>query len=142
MRGGGCLLLGGVYTKTGRPVLNVLQEKYPYMCVLLLEKHTCASFEEYEKVLETVPVDFSEDNVTWVASNLSSAAGSLGAEGIELKNWLLFFGCDSEEFRVVVANMANWMANYPPLLDAYHDLMAYLLVVLNNCLGVLPVWIG
>ena len=33
-----------------------------------------------------VPLDFMEDDVTWVASNPSSAAGALGAEAIELRN--------------------------------------------------------
>ena len=37
-------------------------------------------------------LDFSEDDITWVASKISGAAGVLGAEAIELKNWLLCFG--------------------------------------------------
>ena len=57
-----------------------------------------------------MPLDFLEDDVTWVAFNLSGAAGVLGAEAIELWNGLLHFGCASEEFRVVVADMADWMA--------------------------------
>ena len=50
-------------------------------------------------------LDFSEDGVTWVASKLSGAAGALGSEAIELRNWLLHFGCVSEEFRVIVADL-------------------------------------
>ena len=38
----------------------------------------------------------------------------LGAETIELINWLLRFGCVSEELRVVVARLDDWMANPPP----------------------------
>ena len=54
-------------------------------------------------------------HVTWVASKISGAAGALGAEAIELRNWLLCFRFSLEEFRVVVADMANCMANsYPP----------------------------
>ena len=52
----------------------------------------CASFKEYGEVPETVLLDFMEDDVTWVASELSGAAGALGAEAIELRNWLLRFG--------------------------------------------------
>ena len=59
----------------------------------------CAAFEEYEEVPETVPLDFTEDDVTWIASKLSGAEGALGAEAIELQNWLLCFGCVSEELR-------------------------------------------
>ena len=61
-----------------------------------------------------VPLEFSEDDVTRVASKISVAAGALGAEAIELKNWLIFFGCVSEEFRVVVDGLADWMDNYCP----------------------------
>ena len=76
----------------------------------LVKKPTCKAFEEYEEVPETVHLDFTEDEVTWGASKLSGAAGALGAEAIELRNWLLCFGCASEELRVVVAMMADWMA--------------------------------
>ena len=61
-----------------------------------------------------VPLDFTEDYVTWVTSKLSGAAGALGAEAMELHNWLLCFGCASEDFRVVVSSLADWMANPPP----------------------------
>ena len=57
-------------------------------------------------MLETVPLDFTEDNVTWVKSKLSGAVGALGSEAIELRNWLLRFGCTSEELRVVVSRLA------------------------------------
>ena len=62
-----------------------------------VENPMCAAFEEYEEVPETVPLDFTEDDVTWVASKLSGAAGVMGAEAMELRNWLLHFGCASEE---------------------------------------------
>ena len=79
-----------------------------------VEKPTCAAFEEYEDIPETVPLNFTEDDITWVASKLSGAAGALGEEAMELRNWLLRFGCASEEFRVVVSRLAYWMANPPP----------------------------
>ena len=63
-----------------------------------------------------VPLDFSEENVTWVVSKLSGASGALGAESIELRNWLLCFGCASEEFRVAVAGLSDLMdKSSPPL---------------------------
>ena len=55
----------------------------------------CAAFEEYKEVPETVTLDFKEDDMTWVASKISGAVGDLGAEVIELRNWLLCFGCMS-----------------------------------------------
>ena len=89
------------------------------MHVPLLENPTCAAYEEYKDIPETVLLDFMEDDVMWVASKLSSAAGALGAEAIELRNWLLRFGCASEELRVVVARLDDWMANSSPPWAAY-----------------------
>ena len=78
------------------------------------ENPACIAFEEYEDVPKTVLLNFTEDSVTWVSSKLSGAAGALGAEEIELRNWLLCFRCASEELRVVIASLADWMANPPP----------------------------
>ena len=46
------------------------------------ENPACAVFKEYEDVSETVPLDFTEDDVTWVVSKLSSTAGALGEEAM------------------------------------------------------------
>ena len=72
-----------------------------------VENPTCAAFEEYEEVPKTAPINFTEDDVMWVASKLSGAAGALGVEAIELRNWLLCFWCVSEEFRVCIASPAD-----------------------------------
>ena len=88
------------------------------------------------------PSDFMEDDVTWVASKLSDAAGELGVEATELKNLLLFFGCVSEELRFFVARLAECMANYPLPWDNYCALMACLLVALDKRPGVRFVGIG
>ena len=61
---------------------------------------------------------------------------------MELRNWLLCFGCASEEFRVVVASLADWMANSSPPWAAYCALMVCRLVVLDKKPGVCPVGIG
>ena len=90
--GGGCLLPEDKFTKTGRPVAEVLQEKQLDMRVPPVENPACAAFEEYGDVPKTVPLDFTEDDATWVAANLSGAAGALGAAAMELRNWLLCFG--------------------------------------------------
>ena len=80
------------------------------------ENPACAPFKEYGEVPKKVPLNFTEDDVTWVASKLSGAAGALGAEAMELRNWLLRFRCASEELRVIVASLADWMANHSPPL--------------------------
>ena len=86
-------------------------------------------------------LDFLKDNVTWVTSKLSGTAGVLGAEAIELRIWILSSGCVSEEFIIVVANLAHWMANSSPPWASYYDLMACRLVALDKRLGVCPVGI-
>ena len=58
-----------------------------------VENPMCAAFKEYGEEPKMVPLDFTEDDVTWVASKLSGAAGALGAEAMELRNLLLRFGC-------------------------------------------------
>ena len=72
-----------------------------------MENPTCETFEEYEKVPETVPLDFSEDGITWVVSKFSGSDGTLGAEAINLMKWILLFGCASVDFKVVVVNMTD-----------------------------------
>ena len=61
---------------------------------------------------------------------------------MELQNWLLLFGCVSEEFRVVVASLAYWMANSSPPWAAYCALMECRLVALDKRPGVRPMGIG
>ena len=70
-----------------------------------VENPTCAAFEDYGEVQETVSLNFMEDEVTWVASKLSSAAGALGAEAVELINWIIQFGCELKDLRVVIAKI-------------------------------------
>ena len=78
----------------------------------------------------------------WLASKLSVAAGQLGAEAIKLRNWLLSCGWVSEELRVVVARLDDWVANSSSPLDAYCVLMEPNLVALDKSPGVRPVGIG
>ena len=111
-----------------------------------MKSTTCEALDEYGKVPKTVPLDFTRDDITWVASKLSGAAGALGAEVIELRNWILCFGCASEELMVVVARLADLMPPPPPTpnppLVAYCALMACRLVSLHKRPGVRPVGIG
>ena len=57
--GGGYLLPEDQCTKTGRPVVEVLQEKHPYMRVPPVENRMCAAFEDCGDVPETVPLAFT-----------------------------------------------------------------------------------
>ena len=79
-----------------------------------MENPTCTAFEAYGEVPETVPLDFTEDDMTWVASKLSFDAGALGVEAIELRKLLLCLWCVSEELRVVLSRLSDWMVNSSP----------------------------
>ena len=140
--GGGCLLLGDLCTKTGRLVAEVLQEKQPDMHAPPVENPVCTAFEDYEEVFEKLPLHFTEDDVMWVASNLSGGAGALGAEAIELQNWLLCFGCALEELRFFVSSLADLMSNSSSPRSAYQALMACRIVVLEERPRVRPMGIG
>ena len=105
-------------------------------------KSTCAAFEDYGEVPETAPLDFTEDEVTWFASTLSAAAGTLGGEAIELRNWLLCFGCALEELHIIITRLEYWIDNSPPFWTPYPALMACSLVVLYTRTGVRPLGIG
>ena len=84
-----------------------------------LGEPVCNLFEEYVEVLEMVPLEFSEGDVTWVASKLSGVAGDLRSEVIEIRNWLIHFGCMLEEVKVVIINLDDLMANYSLPWAAY-----------------------
>ena len=66
-------------------------------------------------MLETVPLNFSENVIPWLVSNISGATGALVVEVIEIKHWILGFGCASEETRDLIVNLAYWLTNpHPP----------------------------
>ena len=69
-------------------------------------------------------------------------AGVLGYEAIELQNWLICFVCTSEELRVVVVNLVDWMSKYRLPWAAYHTLMGCCLVDLGKSPRVRSVRIG
>ena len=91
---------------------------------------------------EMVPLDFLEEDVIWVAYKISGTAGALEAEATYLKNWLFCFEFLSEEFRVLVADLDDWMANSSPPWASYCVLIACHLVSLDKRPGLCPVWIG
>ena len=134
--------MGDICTNTEWPIADLQQDKHPDMRVSPMENPICASFQDYKEVPETGPLDFLEDDVTWVASKLSGAAGALGAEAIELRSFLLCFGFTSEEFRVVTVNLDYSMVNSFLPWAVYYYLMACLLVPLDKRPGVCPVGIG
>ena len=78
----------------------------------------------------------------WVASKISGTAGALGAEAIELINWILCLGCASEELRVVVTRLSDWMDNSSSPRASNCSLMACCFLALDKRPGVRPLVIG
>ena len=83
-----------------------------------------------------------ENDITWVAFNLSGAAWAVGDEAIELHNCIIYFRFVSDELRFVVANLADWMANSSHPWATYFSLMECCLVALGKRPGVCTVEIG
>ncbi len=128
-------------TKTGRPVLEVLQSKHP--APRPTDIHEDNSFEKYSTPPPTaIPLDVSADHVEKIASRLSGAAGVDGIDGVELRNWLLRFGEHSLRLRQAMADTVAWLANTHPPWAAYRALAACRLVALDKKPGTRPVGIG
>ena len=140
--GGGVLQSDDKCTKTGRPVVDVLQGKHPNLREPSSVGNEAGVFEPYGSVPTSIPVDITAQDVESVASRLSGADGPGGTDAVDLRNWLLRFGKESEALREEVALWASWLANGQPPWAAYRALMAARLVALGKQPGVRPVGIG
>lgn len=129
-------------TKTGRPVLEILREKHPKMRIQDLDAADRSCFEPYDRTPQPLPVEITAEDVEEIASRLSGAAGPGGTDSVDLRNWLLRFGVESEGLRRCMARMTEWIANEAPPWAAIRALMACRLVALDKMPGVRPVGIG
>jgi len=121
----------------------VLQDKHPKLRdPPIADGDTDGTFEHYEGGPATIPIVISIDMVERVAAKLSGMAGLGGTDVVDLQNWLLCFGAESEAFREEMASWTNWLANETPPWPAYRALMAGRLVALDKQPGVRPVGIG
>ena len=99
-------------------------------------------FEEYPETPEPIPLCVTVDTIETVAAKLSGGGGPSGTDAVDLCNWLLRFGAESEQLRQVIANLTNWLANDHPPWAAYRALMACCLVALDKQPGIRHVGIG
>ena len=134
---GGVLKATDVDSKTGKPVLEVLQSKHPPAVIPPVEE-----LEDYEVVPDMLELDITADTVTEVAAKLSGAGGPGGVDAIALQQWLLKYGVQNHSLREAVAEFTRWMANDTPPWAAIRALMANRLMALDKCPGVRPVGIG
>eukprot|EP00978_Attheya_sp_CCMP212_P024835 scaffold78676_cov64-Attheya_sp.AAC.3 len=113
--GGGVLQPDASCTKTGRPVVEVLREKHPDLREPLLVGQPNGSFEPdlEERLREPIPLETTAETVDAVASRLSGAAGPDGVDGVDLRNWLLRFGKESEALREKMAAWSEWLVPAP-----------------------------
>ena len=105
----GFLLPGDDCINTGRPVVDIIRYNHLDIRVPLAGDSQYYSFEDYIEVLETVHIEFLEDNVTWGTLKLSGAEGSMGAEAADINHCLLRFGCTSEDLHSIVADLSDWI---------------------------------
>lgn len=142
--GGGVFQPDDADSKTGRPVVDVLREKHPDLREPLLIGQPHGSFEpvaaaEWKK---PIPVNITAEVMERVATRLSGAAGPDGVDSVDLRNWLLRFGHESDLLRTEMAKWCEWLANSHPPWAAYRGLMAGRLVALDKLPGVRPLGIG
>ena len=110
--GGGGVFSQGVSVQIPGNRLQMSSGRNTPTCVYPpVENLMCTAFKDYKEVPETIPLDLLEDDSMWMEFKISGSTGALGAEAIDMRNWLLRFGCVSEEFKVVVTNLADWVTN-------------------------------
>ena len=101
--GGGVRQPDDLCSKSGRPVWQVLQEKHPALRdpVLLNDPH--GAFEPYPNEPTPIPIYVTPEDVELICSRLSGAAGPSGTDAVDLANWLLRFGSESDALRSEMA---------------------------------------
>eukprot|EP00957_Ditylum_brightwellii_P060021 4556804-Ditylum_brightwellii.AAC.1 len=130
--GSGVLYPSDKCTKSGEPVIDVLQGKHPDTRVPDVTNPTCTAFEHYGKVPEVTPLEFTQGSVAHVASLMRGSGAPIGLEATAISNWLLRFGVASEEIREEIAMLADLLANGSPPWAAYRALTACRLVALDK----------
>ena len=140
--GGGILHPDEPCTKSGKPVWQVLQDKHPPLRDPDMLQSIDSGFEPYPALPTAIPICVTPDDVEIISSRLSGAAGPGGTDAVELSNWLLRFGAESDSLRMEMANWTNWLANTQPPWAAYRAMMANRLVALDKQPGTRPVGIG
>ena len=101
--GGGVLNPDGLCSKAGIPVSDVLRQKHPPLRDPVLDVEGGA-FEAYLDGAPTpIPLVITAEVVERIAANLSGAAGPGEVDAVDLRNWLLRFGVESQALREEMA---------------------------------------
>jgi hypothetical protein len=79
------------------PVLELLEEgKHQKMREPNLNNPNLKIFAEYPTIPQAVPLNITAETVEKVAPHLSGAAGPSGTDAVDLSNWLLCHGAESQ----------------------------------------------
>ncbi len=138
--GGRAYRLFDLVSKSGRPIINVLQEKHPASHVPSEEDFN--AHPGIPDCLNWMLVYCFEECVAKAAACLSSGAGPCGVKVDMLKNWLLCHGVQSEHLYEVMASRVDWLSTSLPPYAAYHTVNTVHIVALDKSPGVCPLGIG
>ncbi|KAL7463415.1 hypothetical protein ACHAXS_003796, partial [Conticribra weissflogii] len=127
--------------KTGKSVLEVLKSKHPPLRIQdITQKHF--KLDEYDFVPQPLSLQFTENDVKNMASNLHGSGGPTSIDSSLLSDLLLRYGTSSTLFRSEMAQWTEWLANDSPPWAAYRATMATRAVAFNKFPGVRPLSIG
>lgn len=104
---GGILQPDDTDSKTGRPILEVLQSKHPAMRDTVIKGDWSRCFKTYNLTLEPIPLEITVDVMETIASRLSGGAGPGGTDVINLCDWLLCFSTESKQLRIKLAALTE-----------------------------------
>ncbi len=139
VRFGGVLLPQDACTKTGKPVIEVLQSQHPDTRIPNLGDPDCIAFEQYDEVPIALPTDCTSEDLEALALRMSGSAGPSSFNTVMMRNCLLWYGRALSELRQEMADWAEWLSNESPPWAAYCALMCRRLVALDKQSGVRPV---
>ena len=102
----------------------------------------CSDIEYYYEVPKISLLDLLEDDITWLTSKLSGAAGATLVEATKLKHSMLRFRYASEELRDIIPEMVDCISNYLSPWNSWQEVMTWWLVMMDKLPGVRPMVIG
>ena len=140
--GGGVYLPEDTDTKSGRRVIDVLQDKHPDMIDPDINAEGWMSFGEYEEGPGMLAVNCDQEIVKTIAGKLSGGAGPNSVDGRTLKDWLIHHGKALQTLRKVMALWVELPCNTMVPWARIRRLMENRLCTLDNQPGVRPLGIG
>ncbi len=129
-------------TKTGQPVMEVLQLQHPDTRIPNLGDPDCIAFEHYNEVPRALPMDCTSKDLEALVLRMSRSAGPSSFNVVMLRNCLLRYSRASSKLRQEMANWVEWLSNEFLSWAAYRALMCRRLVALDKQPGVHPMAIG